>query len=78
MDRQWIVIALRFPTRRRYPLNSLLDNTGGPLCPAAPAIAASLRQVVGIALKSAGYDVIEARDGDDALVKLTVQKLVLP
>jgi hypothetical protein len=77
MDRQWIVIALRFPTRRRYPLNSLLDNTGGPLYPAVP-IAASLRQVVGIALKSAGYDVIEPRDGADALGKLTVQKLVLP
>lgn len=59
-------------------MNSLLDNTGGRLYLAAPSIAASLRQVVGIALKSVGYDVIEARDGTDALVKLAVQKLVLP
>ena len=33
----------------------------------------SLRAVVGIALKSAGYDVIEGCDGKDALNKLTGQ-----
>lgn len=38
---------------------------------------ASIRQVVGITLKSAGYDVIEACDGKDALSKLTGQKIHL-
>lgn len=38
---------------------------------------ASVRQVVGIALKGAGYDVIEGRDGRDALARLTGQKVHL-
>lgn len=38
---------------------------------------ASLRQVVGIALRGAGYDVIEGCDGCDALARLTGQKVHL-
>ena len=38
---------------------------------------ASLRQVVAIALKGAGYDVIEGSDGDDGLSKLDGTKINL-
>ena len=38
---------------------------------------ASLRQVVGITLKRAGYDVIEASDGRQALSRLDGQKVNL-
>lgn len=38
---------------------------------------ASVRRVVGIALKGAGYDVLEGCDGRDALAKLTGQKVHL-
>ncbi|MFM2065336.1 MAG: hypothetical protein RLZZ584_245 [Pseudomonadota bacterium] len=38
---------------------------------------ASLREVVGIALRGAGYVVLEGRDGQDALAKLTGQKVHL-
>jgi two-component system, chemotaxis family, chemotaxis protein CheY len=38
---------------------------------------ASLRQVVGISLRAAGYDVLEGCDGADALKKLTGQKIHL-
>lgn len=36
---------------------------------------ASMRRVVGIALKGAGYEVLEAYDGQNALSKLTGQKV---
>ena len=38
---------------------------------------ASIRMVVTIALKRAGYDVLEANDGEDALNKLRGQKIHL-
>jgi len=38
---------------------------------------ASMRRVVSIALKGAGYDVLEGVDGKDALNKLTGQKVHL-
>jgi two-component system, chemotaxis family, chemotaxis protein CheY len=38
---------------------------------------ASMRQVVGIAIKGAGYDLIEAGDGKEALNKLTGEKIHL-
>ena len=38
---------------------------------------ASIRMVVGIALRGAGYEVIEAKDGQDALNKMSGQKLHL-
>jgi two-component system chemotaxis response regulator CheY len=38
---------------------------------------ASVRQVVGITLRGAGYDVVEGVDGADALTKLNGQKIHL-
>ncbi len=37
----------------------------------------SLRQVAGIVLRRQGYDVIEARDGSDAIAKLSGRKIHL-
>ncbi|MFT4173914.1 MAG: response regulator [Rhodocyclaceae bacterium] len=37
----------------------------------------SMRQIVGMALKGAGYDVVDACDGRDALGKLPAQKVHL-
>jgi len=38
---------------------------------------ASLRQVVGITLKTAGYEIVEGSDGKDALAKLDGRKVHL-
>ena len=38
---------------------------------------ASMRQVVGIAIKGAGYDLVEAADGKEALSKLNGEKIHL-
>jgi two-component system chemotaxis response regulator CheY len=38
---------------------------------------ASMRQVVGIAIKGAGYDLVEAADGKDALSKMNGEKIHL-
>lgn len=38
---------------------------------------ATIRQVVGMTLKTAGYDVLEAQDGKDALNKLDGKKINL-
>lgn len=38
---------------------------------------ASVRQVIGIALRGAGYDVLEGRDGMDALTRLDGRKIHL-
>ena len=37
----------------------------------------AVRQLVGVVLKSAGYDVVEAADGKDALGKLSAHKVHL-